>query len=667
MHSARSFTSHCRVGLGALLAGCALVGPALAADIEHQRELFLSVYADAERGSWGAVDALDANERDALEDYVLWPDLRAAWFRATMQTADHDDIESFLDLYGTLRPARELRYRYALHLAQTGNLPGFLAIYEQFYQGLDIETLDCLALRADIDAGRGPRIASRAIGLWTVGKSQVDECDPVFAYLSDNGLLGPADYLARFELAVDEREFALAGWLGKSIDQQHIDIAAQWLSVQRDPEAFLRKHGQLGREQQEREQLVYAAQQLAYRDPMLAEELWNQAASSHGLTLEQQLRTRRHLALWFARDALPGAYERLAKLPAAAQNTEVLRWRARSSLREANWKNLLLDIGMMPAEEQASAEWRYWRGVALRHGGESQAGTELLSGLAAETSYYGFLAADELDRSYPLQDEAAQADETVLAELAARPDLIRARELFRVGLDGRGRSEWDAAVDSMDASQKLQAAILASRWDWPSRAIATSASAPQYLALRYPLPFQDTFQRYAAEVRIPLTWAYGVARSESLFMRDVRSNAGAIGLMQLMPATGRQLAREIRLPYSGLTTLTDPQANIRLGTAYLAQMAERFGGDRVLATAAYNAGPNRVDLWLPDFGSLDARVWIENIPFNETRSYVRRVLEAETIFHWRMTGQAPRLSDQLHLIQPALRPQQVAEQAFPDQ
>ena len=240
--------------------------------------------------------------------------------------------------------------------------------------------------------------------------------------------------------------------------------------------------------------------------------------------------------------------------------------------------------------------------------------------------------------------------------------MIRARELFLVGLDGRGRSEWQAAISSLDAEQKLQAAILARRWDWHSRAIAAAASAGKLddLELRYPLPYQSTFQRYSAEAQIPSTWAYGVARSESLFMRDVRSRAGAVGLMQLMPATGRAVAREIRLPYTGLNTLTDPQHNIRLGTTYLGQMTERFGGNRVLATAAYNAGPHRVVKWLPADGSLDARIWIENIPFNETRKYVRRVLEAETIFHWRMTGQARRLSDQLTSVEADSEPPQVA-------
>jgi soluble lytic murein transglycosylase len=198
-----------------------------AASVEEQREIFLDVFAEVERGNWSVVEDLADEKQDALRKYVLWPDLRATWFRAALRTADHVEIEAFLDHYGTLRPARELRYRYALHLAKADSLAAFLNIYQQFYQGLEVAKLDCLALRAELDAGRDKRIVNRAIDLWTVGESQVDECDPVFAYLREKNLLGPTDYIRRFDLAIDKREFSMARWLGKSIDQKHIDIAAR--------------------------------------------------------------------------------------------------------------------------------------------------------------------------------------------------------------------------------------------------------------------------------------------------------------------------------------------------------------------------------------------------------------------------------------------------------
>lgn len=644
-----------------------VTAPALANDLEKQRALFKRVYETVERGDWSPVDGLPAADRRLLENYVLWPDLRASWLRANLARVPADDIEAFLDQYGTLKPARELRYRYALSLAEKADLASFLDIYDRFYRGQDVARLDCLSVRAEIDAGHFARATPRALDLWLVGTSQVAECDPVFEYLEDRKLLGPVEYRERFALAIGAREFRLARWLAKNIDQRHADEASRWIQAQSNPERFLAGHDPSANSETYRTQLDYAAERLTYRDPVQALRLWSQVRTRYGFSEEQRLRTERHIALWTARDNLPDGYLLLAQLPAAAQNGEVMRWRARSSLRDENWKRLLIDVAAMEPSERDSEEWRYWRAIALQRTGNVEEARSELQHLSSERSYYGFLAADELGEEYALIESQIAASAAVLSELAKRPGIVRARELFLVGLDGRGRSEWDAAVRRLDASQRLRAALLAHRWGWHSRAISTVASLGEYddLSIRYPLPWQQEFENHASTARISATWAYGVARSESLFMRDVRSSAGAVGLMQLMPKTGRQVAKEIRLPWSGLATLTDPVSNIRLGTTYLGQMAERFGGNRVLATAAYNAGPHRVDRWLPASGSEDARIWIENIPFNETRQYVKRVLAAQAIFHWRMNGSIRRISDEMQTVTAANPDAQLAARRTP--
>ena len=632
------------------------------AEIDEQRKLFTAVYATVERGDWSPVDQLSSHDRALLGQYVLWPDLRAAFFRATMNTASSAEIETYLNEYGTLKPARELRYRYALQHIRDKDLAGFLNIYQQFYQGLEIKKLDCLALQAELDEGRDRRVVNRALELWNVGESQVEECDPVFSYLQDNDLIGPAEYAKRYALAIESREFALSRWLAKSIDEEHVEEALAWSRARTSSEEFVRGYAGRASDPTSRKQLAYAIERITYSDPELALELWSNLKKRYAFSAKLLIQTDRHIALWAARDGLPGAYELLASLPAAAQNDEVLRWSARSSIRNENWSNLRNDIAAMSGSERDAEEWQFWHAIALQRGGNAALGAEALAELSLQRSYYGFLAADELGRSYFFDHSESEADEAMVKVLASRSDLIRARELFLVGLEGRGRSEWDAVIDYFNPDEKKQAAILAARWGWHSRAISTAASVGQFddLELRYPLPYQNMFHQFAEDASIPSTWAYGIARSESLFMRDVRSSAGAIGLMQLMPATGKAVAREIRLPYSGIDTLTNPSSNIQLGTTYLSQMAERFGGNRVLATAAYNAGPHRVDQWLPQQGTVDARIWIENIPFNETRKYVRRVLAAEAIFHWRLTGETRRLSDGLMLVQAPATAQQLA-------
>ncbi|MEO1246109.1 MAG: transglycosylase SLT domain-containing protein [Pseudomonadota bacterium] len=615
------------------------------------RELFTQVYDEVERGNWSAVTQLPKADQQRLRSYILWPDLKAAQLRAELAggAIPARAVEAFLDLHGALRPGRDLRYRYALSLARSGQHKRYLDTYEAYYQGRDIARLDCLALNAKIRTARSPNIAGRAEALWLTGQSQADECDPVFAWLRERGLLGEDLYRQRYALAIDAREFARARWLGKSIGPAYVERAEAWQRAADRSTEYVRQFRKTNVDEEDRERLLYAIERQTYRDPVVARALWQRLAQRYPFSADERDHIERHIALWTARDGLPDAYRLLSALPAAATDAEVLRWRARVSLREANWQRLLEDLAAMPGAEAEREEWRYWQAIALVNRGNPTAGREILAALATERSYYGFLAADATDSDYRLDATELTPDERVIDELAGRDPVRRARELFLVGLDSRGRSEWDAAVRHLDSNEKQQAAILAHRWGWHSRAIATAASAGLYddLSLRYPLPFAEHFTAGAEAASIPANWAYGIARSESLFMRDVRSHAGAIGLMQLMPATGRQVANQLNISYNGLPTLTDPAVNIRLGTSYLGQMLERFDGNRVFATAAYNAGPHRVDVWREWRAAAEPLVWIENIPFNETRKYVRRVLAAETIFHWRMTGVARRLSASL--------------------
>jgi soluble lytic murein transglycosylase len=619
-------------------------------DIEKQRAAFRAVYPEVERGNWQPV----LQYEQMLRDYMLWPDLRASYYRARLQLADHAEIAAFLDQYGMLKPARELRYQFSLHLAAAGHPSEYLGIYRQYYQGLNIAKLDCLALQAEIRGGNGDNIADRALDLWLTGKSQADECDPVFAYLRTGDALTNEHYEKRYAIAVDERRFPLARYLAKPLPTEYLEQANSWLEAQNDSVDFLRSHRDRVDDDVGRRQLIYAIERIAFDEPLLAHQNWLALRKKYHFTSEQQQYISRHIALWAARRQLPEAAALLYDLPPDEVDSEVRRWMIRTSLRREEWQNVLRAIATLPEDEQLAEEWRYWEAMALKNGGQAEPAAARLSALAATRSYYGFLASDALGQDYAFAHKRLIADDEIAARLLQIPALVRARELFLVGLEGRGRSEWDAAVSDLAAHEQAQAAILAHEWGWHSRAIATASLVGEFddLMIRYPLPWQKDFAQSSRDANVDDSWVYGIARSESLFMRDIRSDAGAIGVMQILPETGRRMAREIRHPYSGRATLTDTASNIRLGTMYLSKMFERFDENRVLATAAYNAGPLQVVAWLPDAKQMDARIWIENIPYNETRQYVRRVLTAGTIFHWRLTGQTRRLSTELSLIDP---------------
>ncbi len=624
------------------------IGNAAAVDdtlITRQRDIFREIYADVERGNWRQAGE---NER-LLASYALWPDLQAAYYRARLGDVDDSEVRAYLNRYGTLKPARELRYRYALHLAQKDRLPEYFEIYQQFYQGLELAKLDCLALRAEMLEGRHDRILHRARDLWLVGRSQEEECEPVFNELRSKGLINNEHYAERYSLAVDAQRFSLARYLARSLGESFLDQADAWLKAHNNSRDFLDAADGLDDNILSRKQLTYAIGRVAFNEPLLALEYWNTISAKFTFSTQQSNDVSRHIALWAAREHLPEAREMLVALPAAALDTEAGRWLVRANLLHRDWNAAIDSINALPDEEYQKPEWQFWKAVSQRETGTTEASFASLEKLAAERSYYGFLAADVIEAPYAFDHSPTNDDEALVAALINSPALVRARELFLVGLEGRGRSEWDNATQSMNRYEKMQAAILAHRWGWHSRAIATMANAGNFddLNIRYPLPWLNEFKQHSKTVDIPHSWAYGIARSESLFMRDIRSSAGAIGVMQLMPATGRATAKEIKLRYGGRATLTDSASNIRLGTAYLSKMYQRFDDNRVLATAAYNAGPHRVEKWLPEKDDLDARIWIENIPYGETRKYVRRVLTDEAIFHWRLTGQHKRVSSEL--------------------
>ena len=626
-------------------------------DIEQQRAVFRTVHPEVERGNWQPV----LEHEQMLRDYALWPDLKASFFRARLKYADHAEVGAFLDQYGTLKPARELRYQFSLHLADSGHLSEYLEIYRRYYQGLNIAKLDCLALQGEIREGRQNRIITRGLDLWLVGKSQADECDPVFSHLRTANELTNEHYEKRFALAVDERHFSLARYLSKPLHAEYFEQANFWIEAQNESIKFLRTHQDRVDSDVGHQQIIYAIERIAFNDPLLASENWIALREKYQFTTGQQHHISRHIALWAARRQLPEARALLYSLPPKAIDQEVVRWMIRTSLRLEAWDDVLRSTAMLPEDQQLAEEWRYWEALALKYTGQEEPSTARLNELATTRSYYGFLASDVLGNDYTFADSRLITDDEVAAKLAKMPALIRARELFYVGLEGRGRSEWDAATSLLAPHEKVQAAILAHQWGWHSRAIATASMVGEFddLSIRYPLPWPEEFAQYSRDAKINDSWAYGIARSESLFMRDIRSSAGAIGVMQILPETGRRMAREIGHPYAGRATLTDSASNIRLGTMYLRKMFDRFDENRVLATAAYNAGPLNVEAWLPDADQLDARIWIENIPYNETRQYVRRVLAADAIFHWRLTGEVRRLSTELSSINPA--PEVVAE------
>jgi len=622
--------------------------------LEAQREAFRTALPEAEAGQWAAVEPLLGD----LADYPLLPDLRAAWLRSRLGKVADAEVAAFLDAHAELSFAPGLRRQWVVSLARREAWRDYLARYEAHYANTRDTILECHAFSARIALGRTEGLAAAVRARWLAPASQPEACDPAFAWLEANGGIDADTRRARMMLALEAGQFRLARWLARPLGDTALDEVARWRKVYDDPASHLRKPSGWRDASGERALLLFGFRRMASTAPEIAAERWPAFRQRFAFTPEEQAETDRRIALVHAWRHLPDAAALLEALPEASRNKDTRTWAVRVAIRKQDWRAIEHALAGLRTEEAEQPVWRYWLARMLESTERGDQAKMVYAALADERGYYSFMAADRLGAPYRWRAAPVPARDEILSALEVRQDVIRSRELFHVGLESYGRIEWQRALARIAPEERAQAGILAQRWGWYSRGItaATAAGAHDNLELRFPLAWQPVFEKYSRNAGIDSAWAYGVARSESLFVPDARSGAGALGLMQLMPATGRQLARRAGLPWGGRPTLIDPEVNVTLGTTYLANMLARFDSHRVLATAAYNAGPSRVERWLPEDTALPADAWIDSVPYSETRAYVRRVLAAEAVFHWRMTGQTARLSDAMPPVQPRPQP-----------
>ena len=325
----------------------------------------------------------------------------------------------------------------------------------------------------------------------------------------------------------------------------------------------------------------------------------------------------------------------LSSLEPRAMNDQAYLWLARIQLRHRDWTGLIKTINRMPAHLYQENEWQYWLSRSMEADGQLVDSLQLLKRLAGKSSYYGFLAADKLKRSYRIkQENVSTVDVDEEKFLAANPRMLRARELYYLGRLVDAKREWFQALRHLDQDQIKQAATLASKWKWHDSAIRTVAKIPHRTDynLRFPTPYKQQVMAMAQKKDLDPALIYGVMRRESLFDPIARSHAGALGLMQLMPGTARNMASSLGMKTPHKADILGVENNIRFGTHYLKTVMNRFDNNVALAAAAYNAGPRNVRRWLPKKSTMPADLWVETVPFTETRNYVQAVLAYATVF-----------------------------------
>jgi len=626
------------------------VGWLLATSIAHatepsdaQRAAFKQAYAAAQQGGdgWRSLST-------GLRDYPLYPYLPAAALEHDIQQTDRATVDAYLKQYPNWIPAADLRHDFLLELARRQDWDNFLALYQP---GLG-DTLSCDALQARLAHGETLNFDKDLSALWNQPSLPAAACDPVLNAAHDQGLLTSTRLWTRIDIAADAGQ---AGTISKLADWLSADdnAAAQQLALAlRDPAAAAAAATNWPDTQRSRQAATLAITKLARKQSDSADTAWQNLQTHFSFSEPQRNQILHALALFHATDFDANALARLIALPAAAQTDASREWRVRVALAEQDWPAVLAATGALTDTEKQDGEWRYFRARALAALGRSDEAQQQLSTLATEPTFFGFLAADRLQQPYAICPLQLVDDPQREQALLDRPGLLRAFELYAVDLPKLARREWTQALQGADPDTLRMAADLANRRGWYDRAVFTLASgdALRLYQLRFPLASQDGVVAQAAQSGIEAAWAYGILRAESAWMSDARSGADARGLMQLLPGTAELVAKRNGLNWGGGDTLYDPTVNITLGTRYLAQMADRYNGAPWLASAAYNAGPGRVDQWLAARGTLTPDLFVATIPFKETREYVARVMAFSVIYDWRLSGKAVPLTTRMSAI-----------------
>lgn len=623
--------------LGMTLLFC--LGPLLAEAGDRKAEARAAFLA-AERALKRGDDDTARTLLPALESYPLLPYLEARMLERMLASALPEEIVAFLAEHPGAPPARRLQQRWLEALVRHGRDETLIR-----YSPVPAPTvaLECHRRRALLRAGREAAAFSDIGSVWLAPRSLPTACDSLLEAALGRGEITADMAWERLRLALDARQPELASYLIRFLAPDQAAVARLWLELLARPDRLV-EHAHLAGFERGRVVYEHVFGRLLARDGDRAEQALRRLPDGSTPPHWRRDLQARLLVMAAARRE-PGAARRLAAFDDdPARHRDVREWRIRAALLAQDWEAVEQAIARLPGPEQEAPRWMYWHARALEATDRKAEAAQIRHRLAAVRDYHGFLAADLVGAPYRFGHAPLALDAESVERLEAQPAMARARELFTLGRESAARREWHLATAGLNANDRLAAAQLAHRWGWHDRAILAIAHTAERddLNLRFPLAFMPEITAAAEAQGLDPSLALGVIRQESAFSPDARSPAGALGLMQLLPATARRVAANLGHPIPGRQHLLTPETNLVLGAAYLRRLIDRFRHHAV-ALAAYNAGPKRVTRWLPKGQPVPGDVWVETIPFRETRGYVQNVLFFSAIYGHRLEAPGQRL------------------------
>lgn len=625
-------------GLGLCL--MAASGAALADSLDAQRQRYMQV-----KQAW------DGNQMDtvynlmpALKDYPLYPYLQYRQLSQDLGQATTLEIKAFISQYPTLPPARSLPARYVNELARRQDWVGLLVFSPQAPKPIAAR---CNYYYAQYATGKAQAAWQGAKDIWLSGQSLPSSCDKLFDAWRSSGDQTPQVVLERMRLALKEGNGSLVTFLAKQLPAEHQALGSALTKLQADPrgvETFARSAGPTDFT---REVTETAFVRLARQDPDSARDMLPTLTRLQKIVGDQR-QVMEDAIVWrlMGNDASPADARWRDGIVQNSNNGALVERRVRLALGGGDRQEVRFWLSRLPQDVRGKDEWRYWNASMLIDDGKRTEGESILRELIRERGFYPMVAAQKLGIPYPLRVEKATRP---AASLGGDPAIARVRELMYWSMDNQARAEWGALVSSKSRPDQEALARYAFEQRWADLSVQATIVAKlwDHLEERFPMAWQQDFRQATEDKGITQSYAMAIARQESAWNPKARSPVGASGLMQVMPKTAQHTAQMFNLTnYVNSSQLLNPQTNIEIGTSYLEYVYQSLGRNRILSSAAYNAGPSRVNTWLGNTsGRVDAVAFIESIPFSETRSYVKNVLAYDAYYRYFMKRPAKVLTD----------------------
>jgi soluble lytic murein transglycosylase len=593
----------------------------------------------------GNAAALATHAR-ALKGHILEPYAEFWQLRLRLDQAAPGEVSDFLSRHAGSYLAEQLRREWLIALGKRQQWELFDAAFPNLV--IDDPDANCYRLQARWRRGDGSTVEGFQ-RVWASPRELPDGCVPIAESEIAAGKLTARDVWER------ARRLLQAGQVGAAkhvldylpATDQPEDRALD--AIRSQPGKFIERAEKLDlKRRTNRELLLYAFARQARNDVSLAASQWTRKLQER-LPPEDQAWVWGQLAAQAARNHDPRAVEWFANADAAALADEQLEWRTRAALRAGEWAEVRTAIDRMTPLGRSDPVWSYWYGRALRALGATADADQFFAHIAGEHHFYGKLALEELGRPLAIPPRGYEPTPEDVREVAADPGLQRALALFRLDTSGLrvdaarevrldAVREWNWSLRGMEDRKLLAAAEFARANELWDRAInsADRTVGMHDFQLRFLAPYRTAFGQQARSQGLEEHWVLGLVRQESRFIVNARSSAGASGLMQLMPATARWVARKIGMRDFAPAQVNDVEVNIALGTTYLRYVLDELEGSPVLAAAAYNAGPGRARKWKAD-RPLEGAIYAETIPFNETRDYVKKVM-SNTVYYAALYG-----------------------------